>query len=555
VESSYIFNSYLYSYILGRTGKPEEVVESAREALKRIEGTFGPADPRAIVAEVDLGTAMRAAGDLKGAREIHATALAAARKRLGEDHAATVVAARELGLTMLASSRLIEAIRLLDTVRDRVEINSGPQSPESAAANENLAFAARASGDLRWARDLQEHAVDLWRTVLGAGAVPTLAAEANLASVLGAAGEVKIATKHFRRLAFEQRQTLGPDHPAAIAAQARLGDAYLQLGDVDGARGELTEAVGRLEAGGEPAATVTSVKALLAVTLAASLHKREQAEGLELARFVTEQRREELGSYHPLTLYALHVYAGLARGHDEELAIATASEAAEKSATALGRGHIDTLRTYEGLAETLRAYGDEAGADEVRRENLALRAADSGIVSDGTPPIENLAGILSAPGSVVEGDFAQLPAIASLAGGVAEPVSRTGHVELEPPGEIAPGDRFEVVVYVDCTAIEGAAGQAELTFVPPPDIDRLELRVWLVVTRHFEIEGDPVRPLELELAVESTPRLRFGVFARHPAEHYPEEPEVRVVFSYNGWPSGQVALPVPLAGTAQETPA
>jgi hypothetical protein len=78
----------------------------------------------------------------------------------------------------------------------------------------------------------------------------------------------------------------------------------------------------------------------------------------------------------------------------------------------------------------------------------------------------------------------------------------------------------------------------------------LTLRVWLVVSRHFDIEGDAIRPLRLDLREPSSALLVFRVRAAHAEEYRDEEPEARVFFSYLGWPSGEVRLPVPLVQPA-----
>lgn len=320
----------------------------------------------------------------------------------------------------------------------------------------------------------------------------------------------------------------------------------------------------------EPGADTYLVQSVLGRALTSIPGYEMSDEGFELAHRIFDERITTLGRDHPQTLNSLILLARATGRRDIRQAVELGRQGAQLSEQVLGRGHVDTLGAYEHLAELLDEGGDREEAVHLRTENLALRAADEGIIGDAQPPIENLAGTLTEPlirpepmvhiegartrGVVLESDFegAEEPVEDTgtpQATGGEELVRRTAHVELDPAHAIQPGDHFDISVYVDCAA-PGGIGTGELVLEPPPGVTDLTLRVWLVVSRHFDIEGDAIRPLRLDLREPSSPRLVFRVRAAHAEEYRDEEPEVRVFFSYLGWPSGEVRLPVPLVQPA-----
>ena len=66
-------------------------------------------------------------------------------------------------------------------------------------------------------------------------------------------------------------------------------------------------------------------------------------------------------------------------------------------------------------------------------------------------------------------------------------------------------------------------------------------------SRHFELDGEPVRRLLLQRHSDTSDRLHFALRVAQPRDEFPEAPELRVRFSYQGWPCGGVRLEVPLA--------
>lgn len=535
-----------------RLPTPREQVSRRQHELERLERTVRPGSHLTADAQLRLGRALRAAGDLNGALETFESALHLYSSERRGDSPMALSAARELGLTLLASSRLTEATRLLESVHERVTELNGAESVESAAVAQDLALAARARGDLAAARRLQKNALETLQGQLGEAAPATLGAEVNLADVFRASGEPIAAVKAYQNVLASQRRLLSARHPQTIAVETQLGALYMEQGDLDASRETLMGAMRRLQAdAAAPGEEVFWVESVLARTLAASDDAEEWSEGVTMAKRVLEERREVLGESHPQTLQAMRTLALAAFEHDAAQGLAAGRRAAEATAETLGREHLDAIGAYDDLASILERGGQPEHAGDLRRENLELLASDEGIVGDAPPPIDNLSGTLTSPFLSNQGDLLQIAPLAASEPARGEIVTRTAHLEIDPAREIEPGERFEAAVFVD-RAVPQGAGEAELSFEPPPGLEVLELKVWLVVSRHFQIEGDAVRALELRLAEESTPELRFAVRAAHGAGAFDEDPEIRAFFSYNGWPSGEVSLTVPLAEAAQE---
>jgi len=549
-------------------------------------GRGGP-KPWRVRLQLEIGTAQRVSGELEAALDTLVDAFAAAGQT--DDGEMRIAAARELGLTLLAGSRLSEAEAVLNQVLDESATHYGEDSPQWASAAEELALARRARGDLQGALRLQRGAHQASVRSLGRTDPVALALGQNT-KVAGKSNWPLLLLINFRE-----------SDPGAQWPRD-LPDLFLRtslsepgwIGAKDGYFEVLSKLL-REEQPDAPRADTYFVQSVLGRALTSVPGYEVTDEGFELSRRILDERTATLGPDHPQTLNALILLSRATGPRDIGEAVDLGREGTRLSEQILGRGHVDTLGAYENLAELLDKGGKREEAVRLRKENLVLRAADEGIIGDAQPPIENLAGTLTEPltrsdpavtmsafggtgiGNIVVGSDIrglekaekaadeEVPehadeqwmsdAEAAAAGDVKEAgpggelVRRTAHVELDPAGPVRPGEHFDVGVYVDC-AMPVGPGAGELVLNPPAGVTELTLRAWLVVSRHFEIEGDAILPLPLDLREPSSPKLVFRVRAAHAEKYGDEEPEVRVLFSYLGWPSGEVRLPVPLVQPA-----
>lgn len=510
---------------------------------------------RFVRSELDLGIARRSRGDLEGAMKTLEAALDAARAT--EDRGLLAAATRELGLSVLAASRLREADELLaDALRETADLY-GEESPQWVTVAQDLALARRARGDLPGSLRLQRTAYETSRRSLGEQSLITVLVALNLAT-----------TTNLNRALIVPSEAILRSAPSSSLLKAAARWIYRAEGQLEPIRDVDVEASLKRVQGAFGYSAVARPFALRIDSLVSeSLTRREDPwvipYAVELARSVLARSRSELGEQHPQTLNSLLLVSRALAREDADLAVQVGQEAATESASVLGRGHVDTLGAYENLATLLADAGDDRGASDLRRENLRIRAADEGIFGEEQPPIENLAGSLTGSFERVEPEAVRFiapppPPTGAVGAGSAGPpddvVRRTAHAELSTARPIGSGERFEVGVWIDRAAASGP-GTGEVKVRPRPGTSVVSLDAWLVVSRHFEIEGDTVLPVRLDLKKESSERVSFAVRAVHVREFaaIDPDPEVRIFFSYEGWPCGEVSLPVDIAAAALET--
>lgn len=125
-----------------------------------------------------------------------------------------------------------------------------------------------------------------------------------------------------------------------------------------------------------------------------------------------------------------------------------------------------------------------------------------------------------------------------------EVLRRTPHLEV--PGEpLAAGSGFTVEVYTDEEAAR--AGEVVEGISLAGDEESYLLYVWLLVSEHFELEGEPIRPLRIDRAQPRSGRVKYA--ARVVESPRPDsEPSIAAVFLHEGRQAGKVERQVRVAG-------
>jgi hypothetical protein len=153
-------------------------------------------------------------------------------------------------------------------------------------------------------------------------------------------------------------------------------------------------------------------------------------------------------------------------------------------------------------------------------------------------------------------------------GGPAAPVTlrRTPHLELSRQEPIPPESSFTVEVYADQQAALPGEESTEVEVELPPGVERLPLRVTLLASSHFRVEGEAVRPLTLERDRPDTERVAFTLAVRSADElralladpASPRAGRITALFEHEGRPCGKVsrsvALDVALPGAGASAP-
>jgi hypothetical protein len=130
-------------------------------------------------------------------------------------------------------------------------------------------------------------------------------------------------------------------------------------------------------------------------------------------------------------------------------------------------------------------------------------------------------------------------------------VRRTPHLDL--PGEVAPGQLFDAVVFLDTGAARAHEQVEDVVLRVPPTTAEIALDVWLVATHHFVVVDAPVKRLTLRVDDARSDRVAFRV-AVQSAPAPGEEAVISAAFSHNGRPGGRVSATVAFAGQARPEP-
>lgn len=138
-------------------------------------------------------------------------------------------------------------------------------------------------------------------------------------------------------------------------------------------------------------------------------------------------------------------------------------------------------------------------------------------------------------------------------------IRRTPHLDAPSTVPTAPGTSFVVAVYTDAQAFaQGEEGEG-VEIETPPDVDRVDVQVILVVSEHFEVDGDAIDKLVIERDVDRSERVPFKV--KVVADAPDRTAGMQALFLYRGRPCGHVGRTwdwhagQPEAATAQAEPA
>ena len=183
-----------------RGGDGPRAIESYRAALAALEPALGPAHPGLVSAQVGLGAALLATGDVAGAR--------ASYERAAE-------MARALG---------------------------GPDHPMVGFPLNGLGNALVAAGELERAAAVQAETLRIWTAAFGPRHARVASALGNAAVLDLHRGAYQEALAGFEQVLAIQQETLGAEHPRTALTVSHIGNTLLHLDRADEARARLEQA-------------------------------------------------------------------------------------------------------------------------------------------------------------------------------------------------------------------------------------------------------------------------------------------------------------------------
>ncbi len=319
-----------------------------------------------------IAGALRAQGDLNGARAIQEKVLAVRRRKLGPGHLSTLNAAGGLASTLRSQGDIEGARGLQEQALAGYQIFLGPEHPDTLNAEGNLANTLHSQGAFTRARALQEHVLLAEQRVLGPSHPLVLTSTHNLANTLRAQGDLSGARALQQQVLAARRSLLGPEHLDTLKAANNLANTLRAEGDLRGARGlqeQVLEARQRV-LGPQHPDTLTAA-GNLAVTIQG---QGDLATARALQEDVLTKGRSVLGPEHPVTIHAAgNLAITLNALGDFVAAKSLEEEVLDALQRKLGPDNPDVLRAAANLANTLIALGDFEGA------RLLLRQARDGL--------------------------------------------------------------------------------------------------------------------------------------------------------------------------------
>ncbi|TYB45277.1 FxSxx-COOH system tetratricopeptide repeat protein [Actinomadura chibensis] len=300
-------------------------------------------------------------GDFEGSRALAETALARWRPELGPYGESVLIAGRELGTVLRALGDLAAANALNADIHRRTTERFGPGHSATMRAARNVAADRRLRGAFRQALDLDQDTLRRMGRLFGTGHVETLRVANNVGIDLRLLGEFEEARRIDADSLGQLRASLGPRHRNTLLAMSQLSRDLHGLGDYGAAAALQREALTIMR---ETLAADHAFVLHTEMSHAVALRKLgAHAAARALAEDTLRLHRQRYGDDHPDTLAARRVLvqAHLATG-DARGAHRLGKTALAGHRDVLGMDHPFTHACAADLATALRESGDHDAA-------------------------------------------------------------------------------------------------------------------------------------------------------------------------------------------------
>lgn len=217
------------SYLLVRQGKLAEAEALARETLASQLRTLGPRHPDTLVTMRFLAFALESQGKYEAAEKVQREALDKYQDS-GLESIDSLKSLNQLGNILDESGHVPEAEYLYRKAFEGARRLLGPEHPATLIAASNLAGTLREENRLTEAESIQLQTLETRRRILGVSHPDTLAVQHNLANTLWDLGRTAEAEKLLVQTLEAQRHVLGQDNPETLLTMENLGGVLHELG-------------------------------------------------------------------------------------------------------------------------------------------------------------------------------------------------------------------------------------------------------------------------------------------------------------------------------------
>jgi serine/threonine protein kinase len=316
-----------------------------------------------------IGTLYYRTGQLQKAEEMQRTALAIRRKQSGLESPETAAALNELGLTLMANGKLSEAEQVNREALDIRQRCFGNDNADVATSQNNLAQVYSQNGKLKEGEALAREALATRQRLFGDDSLEVADSLRTLAVILGNKHQWGESEAIARQVLEMRRKKLGPEHPWVASA---LNDVAWAAGG-NGKQKE-AEALER-----ESLAMRQRLLSPEHPDVAASLYlvgdrMRQQGnpqEAYSVLSAALSIQRKVLGEDHPATLHTLKsiglTYKAESRWPEAETVFREVLAAWGKR---VGNDDLRTVYTLRDLADALEGQGKWAEAESLHQEAL-----------------------------------------------------------------------------------------------------------------------------------------------------------------------------------------
>ncbi|CAI6336997.1 unnamed protein product [Periconia digitata] len=319
-----------------------------------------------------IGRCQTSLGQYSAAETAHRQALSLRERKLGNEHADTLMSISNLALMLDRQGKYKEAESMNRETLARYEKVLGPEHPDTLASMNNLAVVLKSQGKYKEAETMHRETLARKEKVLGLNHPDTLMSMNNLAVVLKSQGKYEEAELMNRETLARKEKVLGPEHPSTLMSMSNLAVVLKSQGKYEDAESTHRETLVQREKmlGREHPDTLASMG-----NLAQVLESQGKYEEAELMDRETLARHEKvLGREHPSTLMNMSNLATvLERQGKYEEAELMHRETLARYKKVLGQEHPDTLMSMSNLAVVLKSQGKYKEAESMDREALAQR--------------------------------------------------------------------------------------------------------------------------------------------------------------------------------------
>jgi hypothetical protein len=219
-----------YELAHGQYGAAVGSGERAHAALARV---WGPKHFETLIAQGNLATALRLAGQSIRAMELEQDVYVGFQETLGSEHLVTLQSLNNLLGSIGTMAGHKETRKAREFVLQRFRGLLGPEDPWTLTAMSNVVGALLDDGEFDEARNLADEVLATRMKLLGPDHLDTLAAMTNLAATLSATKRLSEAQELDEKVYAGRHLVLGPEHPLTIETECLLADRWQRMDELE----------------------------------------------------------------------------------------------------------------------------------------------------------------------------------------------------------------------------------------------------------------------------------------------------------------------------------